>query len=257
MKQDKQMAAVKGFKNALTLISKRKESYWSSIKFLGEDKILDYWNALTAADKKRIVSAKTWNRYPLESYRGKKIFGPVIWKLVDVIMHSSERERKMLINNSEGVFALIVFSLATSEEKNKMSKRLIHSPDQRLRSRAVDSLPLKHLKKAIYDSDSAIAYKAVRRIGISNCYKDFLPTKSQISSGKHLKYLSVIAMREASYDDVKDLISAINESTTDMYASILISKIPKDNIVFYLDEKERGYFSKEIILKKLGIMPKY
>ena len=255
MGENKQAAAVKEFKDALNLIKKKKNDHWAYYSFLGEDQILEHWNAVSYADKKRIVSSKTWNRYPAEAYNGKKIFGPVIWKLVDVIMHSSDKERKILVNNSEGVFALAAFSYANSKEKTKMSKRLLHSTDARLRTRAVDTLPIKDLKKAVYDSNMTIVYKAVKRIGISNCYKPFLPTPRQISAGSCIKYINVIALREASYNDVKHLIEAISEKTRDIDASILISKISKDDIPFYLDQEGRGMFSREIILKKLGVMP--
>tara|TARA_B100001094_G_scaffold40487_1_gene35162 strand:+ start:5824 stop:6603 length:780 start_codon:yes stop_codon:yes gene_type:complete len=230
---------------------------WHVPKFLNEEPIYRYWNSISWAEKKRIVSCTTWNCYPAETWHwsggSAKLYGPVLRKMIRFYSLSSPRDREVFVKHSQGVLSVMMFDIATHSERLKMANRLSRSKDKRIKGRALSILPVSKIRWALHDSNYSVRNKAVARIGFENCYKEFLPKPSEIGSCLTLSWVMQNALQMADYIDVVEHIENITEETPDYIASILISKIPREDILYYVDKHKNGQQTSRIIQMVMGI----
>jgi len=246
------------FLKELTKISIERRG-WSKT-YHNVSSIYDYWDSCSLAERKRIISFKSWNYYPTEVYglkpRTPKVYGPILWDLIRYrILHSTE-DKKLLIRHSEGLIALIAFEYVSAKEKIRMAKRLITSKDKRLKNRAASILPINQIRSALNDSDWSVRNKAIKRIGFENCYKEFIPESLLSLPSTYRLWHTRQAMNMATYEEVKHLIDELDDNVSDWIAAALISKIPKDKILYHIDKQNIGSQTSKIIQMIMGIRPK-
>jgi hypothetical protein len=219
------------------------------------DTAISFWNELSYADKKRLVSSSRWNHYPSQSwtYGSKKPYGEAIGHLVANRISLNSRDRSILMKNSVGVFAVYAFDDAEASEKISMSKRLFKSVDKRLRLRSVDFSEYSFLKSAlpcaIKLEDYNLVNKIVSRVGIVNCYKSFIPNDASSPRLVKLSWWTTKALSLASRDEVCHLDDAINLSPIER--SILIKKMPVEKALFYISSENQGERVAAVIRRKL------
>lgn len=228
-----------------------------SINYSNESVIYEYWNSISLAEKRRIVSCTSWNYYPAEVWgrasRSKKPYGPLLAQMVKFYSLSSPRDREIFIKHSQGVFSVLMFDIGTHKEKLKLANRLARSKDKRIKGRALSVLPLDKIRWALHDSDYSVRNKAIIRIGFSNCYKELLPKPSSVGGRNRVSWRERRALLFADYEDVIEHINNITEETPDYIASTLISKIPKKDILYYLDKQKNGNETSRIIQMMMGV----
>jgi|15BtaG_2_1085339.scaffolds.fasta_scaffold00040_17 hypothetical protein len=225
----------------LTLSKKERRWRWSRVEYSDEPRVLEYWKTLSNKHKKDIVSDSRWNHYPGWTYSNKdkkKGFGAVFENLVKAFCYN-ENDRKILTNYSQGIFAIIVLDSVSSEERIKMSKRLIDSRDQRVRSRVVSILPVNIAKKMLTNQVSRplkrnVQTKLITRIGFDNCYKQFLPK----DIGQRISYLERRALGSATRSDLEPFISKLKAGThgviNDLFLTELVKRLTPEEAMFFL-----------------------
>ena len=229
----------------LSLNKKEKKWRWQRQKYTDDSRVLEYWKTLPNRAKVAIVGDSRWNHYPSWTYSSstdpKRRFGQVFENLVSAFCYS-ESDRKILVNNSQGIFAIHVLDTVSSEERIKMSRRLIDSKDSRVRGRVVGILPInsamKMLKnKSLRSLPRNIQEKLVGRIGIDNCYKQFIPE----SVSEYPKGLERKALMLATRKDVDPLVSKIKSgnytgSVNVVVAAEIVKKLSPEEVIFFLGE---------------------
>lgn len=235
-----------------TLEVKAPSNRWSSVGFEGIEKVIDCWNKMSYADKKRLVSDTRWNHYPLVSYtpRSTKRFGRVVSAIVSsVINGDNNRDKDILSKNSQGVFAVYMLDNSPSAIRLKMSKRLQQSKDVRVRTRCAKILPVHLLKPMLKDKAYSVRNAAITRVGMDNCYQSFLPTdlRDTNSSGDtniwYQRWLQRQAVSLSTADELKSLASSLRgleyseisgSYAADMLISELIKKSSKEEVLYLL-----------------------
>ena len=201
------------------------------INYSNESAIYEYWNSISLAEKRRIVSCTSWNHYPAEVWGGsipKKPYGPLLAKMIKFYSLSSPKDREIFVKHSQGVISVLMFDIGTHKEKLKLANRLARSKDKRIKGRALSILPVEKIRWALHDTDYSARNKAVTRIGFSNCYKELLPKPSSVGSRNRVSWWERRALLLADYEDVVEHINNITEDTPDYITSILMSKVPHD-----------------------------
>lgn len=255
MDASKVKKSYKSFKEHLHKIDVKREKW--IIKYSNESVIYDYWDSISLAEKKRIVSCKSWNNYPTEKWtiRGPlvKPYGRILREMVRFYSLSSSKDKDIFIKHAEGIFALFMFEYATSKDKLRMANRLVKSKDKRLKTRAISALPASKLWWALSDSDYSVVAKAVSKIGFENCYREFLPEPKAVRQNKPgIGWYSRMALRFAEYEEVKEHICNITEETPDYIASELLSKVKSKDIFYHIDKNNCGPQTARIIEMIMG-----
>jgi len=226
-----------------------------SISYGDKNSIFDYWESISYAEKKRIISCSSWNYYPSENWGqignrdSRKAYGPVIHEMIRFYYLSSKKDRDIFVKYSQGLFAVCMFDMATSSERLKMSKRLVGSKDTRVKTRVLETLPIDKIRWALHDSNYAVRNKALKRIGLDNCYKEFIPEKIT----RQTTWIQRQALMLASYDDIKHLLEDLDSSNRDYVARHIVGRIPKEDILYHLDKQDIGRSTASIIQIIMGI----
>lgn len=217
---------------------------WQAPIYSDQSRVLDHWKTLSDRAKVAIVKDSRWNHYPIWAYSGstarQKKFGQVLCKLTATVCYS-QSDRKILVNHSQGIFAVHTLESVSSDERIRMSKRLIESKDQRVRRRVVGILPAKVIikmfkNKSILSIKGNLRTKLVARIGFDNCYREFLPTNLY----NRPSWLERKALKLASREDLDSIILQIkSESSGAIAADILeeiIKKLSAEEVIFFLGD---------------------
>lgn len=256
MGESRERKSYKAFQECLSKVAIKRDRW--RIKYSKTSVIYDYWESISFAEKKRIISSKSWNHYPTEKWECtgeiKKPYGPVLEDMVKHYSLSSAKDRELFVKHSQGLFAVFMFDRATSKEKLIMAKRLIKTKDKRLKGRAISVLPVNKIWWALSDPDYAARNKAISRIGFENCYKEFLPSPEDISRKRSgIDWFGRKALLLAEYEEVKEHINNITDKTPDWIVSALVSKISEKDILYHLDKQKNGLQSSNIIQSIMGI----
>lgn len=256
MKRDsKQEKVYRSFVKHLEENVIREKRSWR-IKVSNLDSAIQFWKNLSYADKKRLVSSTRWNHYPAQcwTYHSKKPYGEVVGNLIRSSIMFNPRDRDILIKNSEGVFAVYAFDDAEAQEKMKLSKRLFNSPDKRVKLRAIEysstSVIRSNLGKAIERKDHDAIHKMVSKIGIVNCYKQFIPDTLD-NNFYGLSWYERKAVSLAERSEVAHLDSEIESCGDARLVASLLKKMPAQKALFYMNNIDRGRVVSDIIRKKL------
>ena len=226
----------------LSLNKKEKKWRWARQKYTDDSRVLEYWKTLSNKAKTAIVGDSRWNHYPIWTYSStdaKKGFGEVFENLVAALCYS-QTDRKILVNHSKGIFAIHVLDTVSSEERIKMSRRLINSKDSRVRGRVVNILPIASAKKmmrnrSLRSMPRNIQTKLVARIGFDNCYKDFIPE----NISKRPWGLERRALRLATKKDLNSLIAKVKSGTyapNNLIIEEIVKKLSPDEVIFFLGD---------------------
>ena len=227
-----------------------------SLKISRLDTAIDFWKAISYADKRRLVSSSRWNNYPSTSWTfgTRKPYGAAVGHIVKNNIIYAHRDREILMRNSVGVFAIYAFDEAEANEKTAMAKRLLETPDKRVQVRALEFSTYSALKnllpKAVKSDSKDFISKVVSRIGIINCYKEFIP-KTLDASGFILPWWSREAISLASRDEVSHLDSFLEECSDPMIVSTLLKKMPIEKVLFYMDNSSKGSIVYSVISRKM------
>jgi len=246
-------------KKNIEVIRKR----WA-INLKNKDSVIDFWDSLSKADKKRLVSHPSFKHYPSCSWSrtSRKPYGEAIGHLVSKRIMLSPSDRQLLVKNAVGVFAVYAFDQAEAYEKIAMSKRLFYSTDKRVRGRSLTYAPLPMIKRemisVISRGDWSLTNKLVKRVGFINCYRLFIPDNLERLSNKRFSYnyywWTRKALEFASRSEVKHLDDQIDSCNSDLVKSILISKMPASKMLFYMNNTSKGMRTAEVLQRKLEII---
>ena len=226
-----------------------------SVYYGDSNSIFDYWDSISYAEKKRLISCYSWNYYPSENWGqignrdSRKSYGPIIREIIRFYYLSSKKDKDIFVKYSQGLFAVCMFDMATSSERMKMSKRLVGSKDARVKTRVLDTLPIDKIRWALHDSSYTIRNKALKRIGLDNCYKEFIPEKMT----RRITWIQRQALTRANYDDIKHLLEDLDSGAKDWVARCIVDKIPKEDILYHLDKQNIGRSTASIIQIIMGI----
>tara|TARA_B100000700_G_C14972214_1_gene822026 strand:+ start:858 stop:1664 length:807 start_codon:yes stop_codon:yes gene_type:complete len=240
---------------------------WYGLEFTNKQVVFDYWDSLSDRSKSKVASDSRWNHYPLCSYTksSKKRFGAIIGEIVKrSISKGDESLIKPLINNSSGVFAIYVMDNATSSTRIKMAKRLKKSPDTRIRSRCARILPIRFVGDMLSDKNYSVRSMAITRIGIDNCYKNFIPDSlSQDKSARDWWYYNWLSRQALKLGDKAELGGLIDEaknmninkddlSKIEMILSVLISRLSPEECLYFMGLGQESSYVKRVLEEKMG-----
>lgn len=214
------------------------------VRFSSIDPAIEAWNAMSYRAKRSAVSDSRWNHYPLYSYSRMRPdrYGHAICMLVDYILMSGDEDGiKALTLASEGVFAVHAMDQANSSQRIAIAKRLLSSKDVRIRTRAAKILPYKYLEPMLRDKNYSVRNMALRRIGIDNCYKRYIPSDFSAASNWDIRYLEKIAVSCAEKNEVLHLVQRAKETsdfdwTSRAMLESLLRKLSKEEVMFMLDK---------------------
>tara|TARA_Y100000287_G_scaffold185814_2_gene190180 strand:- start:3183 stop:3983 length:801 start_codon:yes stop_codon:yes gene_type:complete len=244
-----------------------KEVKWSSLNFSDIDVVVDLWNKMSARSKAKVVSDLRWNHYPIVSYSkySKKRFGLIIKHLVlDAFEKCDQDTLNVLEKKSEGVFAINTLDNATSSVRVRMAKRLLNSKDYRVRTRCARILPVKNLNRMIEDKHYSVRNIVITRIGMDNCYKDFIPDticepKTRNSEYWYKRWLNRNAIRLSERSELTGLIQEARNLDTDKVdlskiesmLSCLIDRLTPEEAIYFMGLGEESRYIKSSLERKL------
>lgn len=233
--------------------------HYGGVRFTGIDPAIEVWDSMSYRAKRSAVSDSRWNHYPLYSYSRMRPnrYGHAISMLVDYILVSGDEDGvKALTFASEGVFAVHAMDKANSSQRISIAKRLLSSKDVRIRTRAAKILPYKYLKPMLGDSNYSVRNMALRRIGIDNCYKQYIPSDFNSDSNWDIKYLEKTSVQCADKNEVLHLIQKAKETsdfnwTDRAMLESLLKKLTKEEIIFMIDKAGLSDSISDLIRLKL------
>lgn len=239
--------------------SQQEKGYGYGVRFSSIEPAIEAWNAMSYRAKRSAVSDSRWNHYPLYSYSSLRTdrYGHAIFMLVDHILMSGDEDGiKALALASEGVFAVHAMSQANSSQRITIAKRLLSSKDVRIRTRAAKILPFKYLKPMLSDKNYSVRNMALRRIGIDNCYEQYIPNDFSSDSDWGIRYLEKIAVSCAEKNEVLHLIQKAKETsdfdwTSRAILESLLRKLPKEELMFMIDKADLSESISNLIRLKM------
>jgi hypothetical protein len=244
------------FLKALNLASTNDERRWSGLTFNNTEKVFEAWEAMSSRSKAKLVSDSRWNHYPLMSYTktsGKR-FGILINEVVRrALSCQREEEVRPLTNSSNGVWAVFMLDNAHSSIRLKMAKRLRNSPDVRIRTRCAKILPVSFLRPMLNDKKYSVRNMAMTRIGVDNCYNNFLPSSlaaSETGGNRwYMGWLNRQAIHLAEPEEFAVLIEQAKEldpatelhnSSMEMIVTALISRMSPEEALYFMNLRNAG-----------------
>ncbi len=243
-----------------------KEKRWQGLIFSNIEPALDLWDSMSSRSKGKVVSDSRWNHYPMNSYtkHSKKRFGHIVNMLVKRALDENNPDTlRVLANKSEGVFAIHLLDQAVSSVRIKMAKRLINSADSRVRTRCARILPVKYMTQMLEDKNYSVRNIAITRVGIDNCYKDFIPSTigPMVKDGQYwyTNWLNRQALRLSDKEDLLSLIeeaknldtSRVNLSGVDLILSALISRLTPEEALYFMGLGEENHYIKRALQQKM------
>lgn len=250
----------------LSIKMQKKKHRWSRVYFEGQEVAFEYWDSLSLAAKKRLVSSKRWNHYPMTSYseHSKKRFGSIVLKIVDNIINKyDEKEISALSKEAEGVFAIYLIDALPSSIRLKMAKRLKASKDSRIRARCAKILPTSQIRDMTEDKSYNVRNVAITRIGFDNCYSRFLPRSVQtpIYEGHKSEYIgqwyAAKAIKCAEKSEITHLIDQAKMLEADDAKSLymlteVIRKCSEEEALYLLNLSKASRWIDRALREKLG-----
>jgi len=238
-------------KELLSLERVETKYHWMP-EFKDQEKILNYWMALSDRAKIAVIKDSRWNHYPRYRYsyslNDGRSFGGVIDNLVKTIVYSSG-DKAILKNHSQGIFAYCSVGHMNAKEKIIMAKRLVTSKDQRLAAESCNILPANIASRVLKDkvsrsrsggrrissAEHRLIHKLIQRVGLVSCYKEFLPRSI---GDARLTWNGRRSLAMATRDDVSYLIDEIKSGPAIINKDILglvVAKMSAEEIIFSLD----------------------
>jgi hypothetical protein len=242
------------------------ERRWYGLTFSDTNHVLRFWDSLSHRSKSKIVSDSRWNHYPMCSFSklSRKRFGAIIGNLITRDLNSGDLDAiKPLVNNSGGVFALYVLDNAPTSIRIKMAKRLMTSPDTRVRTRCARILPVKFIKPMLEDKNYSVRNIAITRVGIDNCYKDFIPQDFEVNRASSdwwwKNWLGRQALKLGDKEELSSLIvkaknldlSKVDVRNQEMLLSTLISRLTPEEALYFIGHGEVSDYIKRALKSKL------
>ena len=244
------------FSKALRLTTTDEGRRWQGLSFSNTEQVLDTWNAMSSRSKAKLVSDSRWNHYPLTSFTkgSSKRFGVLVYEIVtSALSIQNEDDLRVLTNSSSGVWAIFMLDNAHSSIRLKMAKRLRNSPDTRIRTRCARILPVKFLKPMLDDKKYSVRNMAMTRIGIDNCYQNFLPSslkpEKKGSGWWYLSWLNRQALTLADPEEFAPLIEQAKEldptielhnSSMEMIVAALINRMSPEEALYFMNLRNAG-----------------
>jgi hypothetical protein len=205
--------------------------------------VSEYLSELEKKAVTKIVSDKYWNSYPTEKHNyhkelkiENKPFGHAILAAIRRIKLAHPGLFSLIVKKGEGLFLLGAIKCSKGKLRLKIASRAKTSKDSRLRSAALKVLPIKELE--IFKSDKRLNIRKgyIGRMGIENCYTDFMKDKSE-----EIRF-NAIANAELSEFDYQEILDAwINKEYKGSYWPIreavesIAAQLSKDQLLFNLD----------------------
>jgi hypothetical protein len=222
----------------------------------------DYLSSLPKSKLASIISNKYWNRYPSRKHYwndkkplpiGSKPLGKTLLQMVSLIHNGYPKLFQVFIQKAEGVLLLFTLNVSSGPERMRAAKRARKSTDPRLRNLVVGILPHSLIKQFAKDSVTSVRWKYITRMGIDNCYKEFM-------NDKHL-YIRSLAMRHASLDEFDyvgflESIAYLEKLDYKHWSERLLAEhiarlLPDDELAFHIDLANKSPVLREIFSGRL------
>lgn len=237
--------AARNFENKIKEFqSNQRRSYWH--QSWDNKKVFAYMLSLSESDIKKIISSKYWNNYPSWSTSTSKVIGPVIQHIVRTSSSEFPKLFNLIGKAGSGIWLANALDYSNGSERISIAKRGRKSKDGRVRLRAAKILPQRYLKAMLEDSRSDVRYQSIKRLANSGMdLSEYIK-----SDDSWISYVSLINTPIDKFDYKKLLkeSAGILSSTpkkkgyawmssdwrTRRVVSHLLSKVPKDDLVYYL-----------------------
>ena len=237
-------------------------SHWNPIKFQTIDPLISVWDSMSKRKKINLLKDSRWNHYPLASYTSTspKKYGSAIQEFVLRLLDKGGDDKSILESHSVGVFAIHAIDNSSSSVRRKMAKRLRSSKDTRLRTRSVKILPISSMPYFLKDPCYRVRSHAITRLGFDNCYKEFLPSDDSEPKDRErwwFNWFQTKAVRLAEVNEVESLMPILSEDNPEEKLNprtieALLKKIPREDIIFYLQNSKLSPRAEKIISRKLS-----
>lgn len=239
---------------------------WQGLVFTNLEPAMKLWKSMSSRAKGKVVSDSRWNHYPMCSYTksSKKRFGRVVQMIVQGAIDQNDVDTlRVLANKSEGVFAIHMLDQATSKVRIKMAKRLSKSRDTRVRTRCARILPVSFMGEMLKDKSYSVRNIAIMRVGMDNCYKDFIPSTLEPKKKDGIFwYMSWLNRQALRLSDKEELISLIDEARSldadkanvsgiDMIVSALIKRLTQEEALYFMGLGEDNPYIKRALQEKM------
>jgi len=204
-----------------------------------EDLLFDLISSYDKKIVKSLVSDPYWNKYPSYTYGkgGPRSYGPAIHSLVRVVSMRSQELLSVILKNSAGYFLCASLDVSCGKERILAARRAKKSKDVRARKRAAKILPVKSIRSMSCDKDAGVRNIVIKRVGIDNCYEDFINDNDQWISTQAKICLSTDGMSNCK-EQVLALVESPGRSWSDeRFAKRLISLLPKEDLLYLLNIK--------------------
>jgi hypothetical protein len=205
---------------------------------------------------KSLISDRYWHRYPFYlCYPGKsgnRSYGQIIGTIIHELCEYDSRVRKILVENSDGIFLSYTIDFTTGKDRIKASCKALKSNDTRARLRSAKVLPVSKVRRLITDPNSSVRNVAIKRIGIDNCAESLVDDKSS-----WIRARAIMATDSLSDKDIRDRISSLKDvkDAGNWYRSwemlALIQKLSDEELLYFLDLGDRWSRISEHIKKRL------
>tara|TARA_R110002020_G_scaffold50716_6_gene143196 strand:+ start:49189 stop:49974 length:786 start_codon:yes stop_codon:yes gene_type:complete len=204
-----------------------------------EDLLFDMISSYDKKLIKSLVSDPYWNKYPSYTYGkgGPRSYGPAVHSLVRVVSMRSQELLSVILKNSAGYFLCATLDTSSGKERISAARRAKKSKDVRARKRAAKILPVKSIRSMSCDKDAGVRNIVIKRVGIDNCYRDFVNDNDGWISSQAKVCLSMDEVSNCK-EQILTLVENSSRSWADeRFAKRLISLLPKEDLLYLLNIK--------------------
>ena len=209
---------------------------------------------------KKIVSDKYWINYPTWSSSTNKKLGPALRVIVDTCSKSYPKLFDFISKNGKGLWRVYCMDYSYGKQQVALCSKYLNSKDQRVRLRVARNIPCSRLKKLINDKNASVRNMAMKRLGMSNCYSEIIKSDHK---GYHHDWIKRDAIRHAELSEFEykeELMSALSEIDDSEYiawgaiqkAEFILSKMSKEDVVYYMDHISSNNTLASSIMNRLG-----
>jgi hypothetical protein len=213
---------------------------WNGNRMASE--VIDYILSIDNNSLIRIVSDKIWDRY--YSYKTRHLavitvesaqyhYGEVLQIVFSEIISFNPNIQSILIKHGEGILLRTALKTPGVNSDDVFSRASV-SKDSRVRTAVASICNIDQLAMFKNDLSGSVRRVVVSRLGIKNCYKDFINDKV-----KYLRYISYVEtdLSEFDYKGILDSYMSKKVPVRHMDSKLIINiikKMDKKEIPFYI-----------------------
>jgi len=233
--------------------------------------IVNYLRDISQEEFRRIISDKIWVDYPsykdtrskeeLEDvYESEELswnwYGAIITSAISRLIYMDKEFAKFIAKHGRGLMLKVLIQNAHGPTLIMASKRGLRSKDCGVRKASVKHVSLSSSKKLLNDPVASVRKSAIKRIGIANCYPDFIDDVSmEIRSSAILAAPLHLIDYKPILDEAANKIKS-GKSLKWVEGRVvrnILSKMQKDDIIHYLNLSGNDSGINEILEHKFQI----